>query len=737
MSLAGCGSALEDVATVNTLRYNEVSYTSDVTESGIVAENAAWQLMWDDENKRVHFIEKATGNMWGTTPKEACEVALNEDGMPVKNHVQVESAVHVFYQNTTNMVEESALSYSDAVRDGDVYAIKIDNGLRVVYDFTAFSIMVPVDYVIEEDRFTVSVDPTKVADDGENVATGVAIAPFMCGVKNGATDSWMFIPDGSGSIVAPNDVATVGDTGMLPVYGRDLSIQDYAYVAKRQQVLMPVYGVKKGDSALLAVIEGGEECASINWNVGSVNIKYSSVYPTFAFRGYNEIVPPKGYSTPAAYIRVFADYVNPEVVSVAYYPLSGDKANITGMADAYRDYLVKSSGFKKTGGDEKLVSLKYVGGVVQPDSFLGMPTTKLFPLTTTEQAGEMTAAFADKLGNDFEVNLVGFGKSGADIGVFGGGFTTDSVLGGKSGMKDLSAKMKELGVPWYMDFNLITFKEGSNGYSSSNHGAVWSNQQTAYFNPHRMLSRTADTNTRYYILGRDYLVGAAEELLEAVPSMDLQGLSLDSLSTIAYSDYQTGAYSACANMKEDAQSIFAKIKEKGYTYLADSPNLYAALCADTIADSPLYSSQFDISDYDVPFYQLVLRGYVPMSSVSLNLTADQDEALLRCIRAGVSPAYTLTYNYDNELITSDQSFIYGSSYEGNKEAILHTVDSVKSYLQSIEGATITQYDVLTADASITYFSNGVYAVVNEGNTAVQTAYGEVPAGSWITGRVAQ
>ncbi|MBE6778555.1 MAG: hypothetical protein E7541_04125 [Ruminococcaceae bacterium] len=746
ISFAGCGSSLEDAKVIDTLRYSKVTYAQNSEEisTGVVAENDTWQLEWDQKNKRVSFVEKATGNVWGQTPIESISLQPDENGIRRKNHPQVESAIQVFYQNTTNMVEESAWSYNDAVRaeraddiESGVYTMKIENGLRVVYDFYNFEIMVPVDYKLEGDRFTVSVDPTKIADNGENVATGVSIAPFMCGVKNGAEDSWIFMPDGAGTIIEPNDVDTVGDTGSLPVYGRDLIIQNYAFMSKRQQVTMPVYGVKKGDKALLAVIEGGAESAAINWNVGSENIRYSSVYASFAFRGYNEVVPPRGYSTPAAYIRIFADYINPEVISVAYYALSGDKANINGMAETYRNYLIKKGELKKVNTEEKRVALKYIGGVVQPDSLLGLPSSKLFPMTTTEQAGEMTAAFAEKLGTDFYVDLVGFGESGADIGTYAGGFTTAGKLGGESGMLSLSAKMKELKVPWFMDFNLITFTDGSNGYTVDNHGAVWSNQQTAYFNPHRVLSRMTNNDVRYYLMGRDYLVGAAEELMEEFPSMGLQGISYDSLSSVVYSDYQTGAYSACANMIEDALSIINKTKEKGHTYLADAPNVYAAVNADTILDAPLYSSLFDFSDYDVPFYQLVLRGYVPMNSVSINLTADEEDALLRCVRAGIAPSYTLTYNYDKELITSEHTFIYGSSYEGNKGKILDTADTLKGYLESIEGATITGYDVISDDVSVTRYSNGVYAVVNLGDTEAQTDYGKVPADSWITGRVAE
>ncbi len=737
ITAAGCGSNGTDETVIDTLNYSDVSYDSDVNESGTVAENDTWELIWDADTKRVHFLEKATGNMWGNVPQEVCEVTLNEQGFPVMNHAQIESAIQVFYHNPANLAEESILSYNDAVRDGEVYAIKIDNGLRVVYDFYAYEIIVPVDYVIEGDRFTVTVDPTKIADNGEQYATGVGLAPFVCGVKNGAEDSWLFLPDGTGAIIEPNTTATVGDMGSAHVYGDDLAVQNYYYTSKLEQAYMPVFGAKKGDKAILGVIESGVESASINWNIGSENIGLSTVYATFAFRGYSLTTPPRGYSGTTKYIKLMADFINPTPLSVAYYPLNGEDASITGMAEVYRNYLIEKGNLQKSDQEEKSVAFKYMGGTEQPDFFLGLPTTKLFPLTTTEQAQLMTTELAETLGNDFYVDMFGYGTSGVDTGKYGGNFQTADALGGNKGMKQLSATMDELGISWYMDFDVVSFRKGSNGYNSGNHGARWHSQQTAYFQGINALTRKAKSDDRTYIMGRGALGDAVKKLTEKASNMELQGLSLDSLSHTIYSDYRTSEYSTANKMAEDVKAIIDNVKESGYTFLADAPNDYAAGRADAIIDAPLYSSLYDFTDYDVPFYQMVLRGYVPMNSVSINLCGDEADALLRCVRAGISPSYTLTYNYDNELITSVQSFIFGSSFEGNKERILESVDSVKNYLESIKGATIAEYENITDDVTVTTFSNGVYAVVNTGETAVSTAYGEVPADSWITGRVAQ
>ncbi len=733
ITAAGCaGSTPDDV--VDTKRYDDVSYESEPIADGVVFENDMWQLVWDDTNKAVKFVEKATGNVWSNAPEEFLDPSYEG-----RRNALIDSPVHVYYHYPNNMAEEVITFSKNMLKnyEGDIYTQKLDNGLRVVYDFLSNSIAVAVDYTLEGDHFTISVDPTLIADDGVNFVSAVAVAPFICGVQNGAEDSWIFIPDGTGAIVEPNNVSTIGDVNvadnLVPFYGADLTVQKYYNSSVTQQLSMPVIGVKKGDKALVSIIDEGAQASSLAWRVGGTNVNFSTVYSVFRFRGYSLVPPPPGYPTIAAYVKIFEHYINPDPLKIDYYALNGEDASIAGMAKTYRDYLIKNSGLKKSTAAEKAVALKYIGGVTQPDFFLGLPTTKMFPLTTTDQAATMTAEFAETLGKDFYVDLVGFGKSGMDIGEYAGGYTVAKEMGGEKGLTKFADTMTELGLDWYMDFDLISFKESSNGYSSAKNGVRWMDGQTAYFTGFNSVMLSRNESSRYYILGRKDLIGAADKLIDKATELKLKGVSLGTVSNTIYSDFDTADTVMCRGMQKDVATILGNVDKAGYAHLANAANDYAVIGSDAVIDAPLYSSNFDISDKDVPFYQMVFRGYVPMNSVSVNLCADESDALLRCISAGIAPSYTITSNYDNELITNEQTVIFGSSYEGNKDKIAATYGDIKDYLGSIKGAVVTDYEMISHDVRMTRFDNGVYVVVNFGDTAVNTAYGTVEAGGWITG----
>ena len=113
---------------------------------------------------------------------------------------------------------------------------------------------------------------------------------------------------------------------------------------------MPIFAAKKGDSAVLGVISSGAPSASINWNIGSNDIGYSTVYPSFRIRGFKNIERPENFitTTTLGNFKVFDKGILTTPVKAEYFVLSGEKASVYGMAEKYRDYLKKNSGFEKS-----------------------------------------------------------------------------------------------------------------------------------------------------------------------------------------------------------------------------------------------------------------------------------------------------------------------------------------------------------------------------------------------------
>ncbi len=734
MAVGMTGCSKENVSLTTFLSYADQYFDSDYSTSGIVCENDNWQLKWDNSKKRVSFFEKATGYTWGQIPIEAEAPQYQGNGMIKKNHPQLESVVRVIYQDPKSFDDVTAYSYTGAVQSDGVYVQKIDNGIRVTYDFIEHEFSVPVDYTICENSFKITIDPTKISEGEELKIHSVAIAPFLCGVKNDAEDSWLFIPDGSGTVIEPFKTDGVGTVGQKYVYGKDLSYQTYSNSNPTEQINMPIFGVKKGDNAILAVITSGAEAAAINWNIGSNNIGYSSVYSEFRIRGFSYIKRPENFvtTTTLGEFKIFSDGIVTKPLEIEYFALSGEKASVYGMAECYRNYLTEHSKLDKDASDEKTATFKYIGAVVQPTFILGIPTEKLFPLTTTKQALSMTEQLSEKIGNNLNIQLVGFGKTGIDIGEVAGGFTVAGKLGGAKGMKSLVTALDKMKINSFMDFDLISFEKSGSGFTKSS-AAVYHGGQVVKYTSFDTVSNAANQD-RFYILSRNSLFTASNKVNEKAKKLGLGGISYSSLSKTVYSDYSEQKTYISGGIAEDVAKIYNSTAKAGYKTLSNGANVYAAVSSNYINDVPIYSSNYKFASYDVPFYQMVFKGYRAMSSVSLNLCSDKQDALLRCVESGISPSYTLYYNFDKELVTNEHTFIFGSYYEGNKEDIISEVNSIKEYLNSVKGATITDYVRLSDMSSVTKFDNGVFTVVNFSDEEIITDYGKVPARSYITGR---
>ena len=139
----------------------------------------------------------------------------------------------------------------------------------------------------------------------------------------------------------------------------------------------------------------------------------------------------------------------------------------------------------------------------------------------------------------------------------------------------------------------------------------------------------------------------------------------------------------------------------------------------------------DAFNVDIPFYQMVFKGYVPMTSKSMNLCGNSDLQLLRAAESGIGLNYTVAKNFDTVLSTAEQNIFYNVSYDDNTEDIKNKVEKYKTYFEAIKGAAILSHKLVSEQVRETTFDNGVTVVVNYGEKVADTAFGAVEPNSYI------
>lgn len=722
VSIIGCSGGSK---IIKPYRFNENLMTNNI-ESVVAAENFKYSLSWDSENCRILLVDKTDGYVWSTIPQEFLDKENTKDmtsGIQSKmlSSITVDCVSRETYQLRT-------LYGYKAIKSGDFSVSQIENGIRITYIFREERISLQVQYLLFEDGLQIKVDPKKVAEDGsEYFIHTVSIAPFMCASKNMTEDSYLLYPSGSGALVYMDKEEDISVTYVSEVFGRDgmSDIKTWAEESNEEAVRLPVYGSKMGNRGMFAIINGNPEAASIVLEAFNKRAGYSSVYAEFALRGETNVSNQFLQSIDNS--MKYADALTTNEISVSFYPLKDVDASYSGMAEIYKEYLKNGGLVKKESTND--LTVKFLGGAMINSSFLGVPTTSFYATTTLKEAEKIANEISKATGAKLNIDLVGYGKTGMNVSEIGGGFTVASKLGGKSGLKNFYKNLKASGNNVFFDFDIIGIKKSTLAYSAKTDVAVTTTKQR-FGKVRYRLATDNDGGVDFFYISRSKLAGVADKMIKSAKSLGIDAVALDSASNITYSDYNYQKYFSKSGMSNDIVAILKKCANNKLTVMAHNANSYAAMYADLIVDVPVESSKHDAFAYDIPFYQMVFGGYVPMVSSSLNLSQDADDLLLRSIESGVGLSYTLTKNYTTAL-KSVADIYHAVSYDGLKDNIKATYDKTSAYYESIKGASITEHEILPDGLRKTVFSNGVTVYVNYGEISLDTPFGIVEPDSFI------
>lgn len=715
-------------------RFDLEAFSEKLENDFLIAENKSYELVWQSISCSVALIEKSTNKRWGTTPVTDGEPQFNALGMPIKKDPQLESAVIVKYINPDTNLEEQALSANSAVKEGRVKAKLIEKGVSVEYYFDDIEVMIPVSYVLREDSVEVSVNTENIQENSRKVAS-ISICPFWCSAQNDVDNSYLFYPSGSGALISNKSISQTGILYSSQVYGKDPVMTVNDLVVTDKAIRVPVYGAKSGDVASCAIIEESAESAIINAKVGSKATKHSAIYSEFLLRGYCPNLVNLVQGTDKQ-LNVYSSSMIKETIKIGFYPLTNQSANYSGMAAVYKDYL-KKKGFFSSKSEESFLNITFLGGKMIDKSFLGIPYKELLEATTVLEAEEILKDIKKNIKTSINVRLLGYGSKGVDNTDFVGNFTINNRLGSVSELNNLSKYCSKNNINLYFDFDLLKLKNANSGYNRFFDVAYSSLNKIANLYDYDTVTRSKIEESTYNLLSRELISDAYKKLDQKTEKWDIQGVSFSSLSSVAYSDYSvknTVKYYSKASMGADVQKILKSASEK-FNIAGEDANDYAAVMADVIYNSPTYSSKEQIFEADIPFYQMVFKGYVDLAGEEMNISSNRDMSLLKSIESGCGLNYVLISNFHNEFMDYNGYEFFGSQYSDVKNSIFSDYDLLKDYYDNINGAEILSHKILENGLREVVYDNGITLFVNYTDKKQISSLGEVLPENFTWGRV--
>jgi hypothetical protein len=214
----------------------------------------------------------------------------------------------------------------------------------------------------------------------------------------------------------------------------------------------------------------------------------------------------------------------------------------------------------------------------------------------------------------------------------------------------------------------------------------------------------------------------------------ISGISFDTLSSVVYSDYtdkENSEFYSKNGFVTVAGDVIKSAKAQNKKFMASNANVYAAAMSNIVSESPVQSDKSNIFYCDVPFYQIVFKGSVPITVQSLNLASDSKLMLLKAVESGSGLGYTVISNWDNSMIDADMPYFYNSVFEDIKDDIYANVNELSSFYDKVSGVKIAKHTIHKNGLRETLFENGVCVYVNYTKNTLNTPAGKLASYEYL------
>ncbi len=687
----------------------------------LVCENANLALYLNEENADFAIVEKSSGHIWYSNPP-----ARELDGAAGAAKMELQSQMIISTLSNKD-IYETPNSFTGSVKGGDFKIKKTANGFRISYDFEKYYVIVPMDVTLGENFVEVSVPVEEVESTGNekrnSTLMSVSLLPFF-GAGSSEDEGYFLLPDGAGSLLRFNNKKNNYDMYLQDIYGADQNYVQDIYRLVQEEASLPIYGIKKNDQAILAVITEGAGVARVNAYPNGKRTSYANVYPEFTIRGSDSLylnqVDVKVYHKDAPMAKN---------LTVRFYPVDAEQPDYSGMAKTYRQHLIKEQGLKK---QEKVSSSAFVlnllGATNRVEYPLGISWTVTKPFTTYTQAIEIAEALKEKGVNDIVISYDNALKGDIDEKRTNGP-KLERALGGKSGFKKLKKYAEENGIELFMNAELV--RHHDTGISQIFNGVKTLFNAPVIRYTYLLSTQHQDTGgPRWTFMKASKLIPFMNKYLTATVKKGLvEGLGLKSFSNNLYTDYSEDF------SRDDLIAAFKEVLSQGddlkYGILSDRASDYVIPYSSIITSVPTGSSGFDVCDESVPFYQMVLKGYVPFSVEALNQNASPNEQMLRALETGAMIQYSWAYDNIDVLKTTDLNNYFSLDYRMWLDQAAENYDKFRDVARAVADSTIDKHYAYADNVYVTVYENGVGVVVNYNDEPATFLDLEIPAKGYV------
>ncbi|WP_169082656.1 DUF5696 domain-containing protein [Paenibacillus sp. PL91] len=694
------------------------------------ADSGRLTLDYTPSTAEIIVTDTTTGAIWTSNPddREADKVAKGAKKMDLSAQLLLD---YVDDQNKPFQLN----SFTGSVKEIQPEWKTVPNGIEVTYAFQKAGFTVPVRYALSGDALSATIVTEGIKQQQKYKLVNISLLPFF-GAAGSENEGYLFVPDGSGALIHFNNGKSGYKSYNERVYGGDQSLDYPSKTDTKEAIRLPVFGMKKDDSAFIAVIHKGAYQAGITAEVSGKNNTYNNVFSYLNLLEFETNLLLEGTLNEKQVTRSSQSMTGETDYEVKYYFLNGEDADYAGMAGKYRSYLQTELGVKPVAsqaaaGKKQLPLLvDFVGGVKKKGTFLGIPYNTVEVLTSFKDA----AHAADRLQKDgianLSIRLEGWAAGGAkdEVPV---SLDAEGKLGGNKGFKALAKELDSKGIAFYPAVDPVKLYEGGNGFSKFWDAAKGISRAPVLKYDYRLSDQTKNKELKHWYLMKPASVNEAlDRFASAAAKGGLKHASLQSVGSVIYSDFRRDSQpknvtgNTWESSLETAQSHLDGL-------LFDQPNAYTFPYAQSLSDVPLFASGFDSEDEEIPFYSIAVSGLLPAYSEPINLSSMPQRYMLKLIETGTFPAFKFIANDSARLIGTEYDSLYSVDLNLLYEDMTEQYNQLNEALGELAGQAITNHEKLQDGVFRTTFASGKTAIVNYNHEKAVVGADTIPALSYL------
>ncbi|MBH5317422.1 hypothetical protein I6N90_06290 [Paenibacillus sp. GSMTC-2017] len=684
------------------------------TAFAVIAENKAFKLLADKTTAHFQIVDKSTGKLWRSYPDPE---HWAQEKVPLNWKNQLSSPITIEFVNAKNYKSSSVTS---GLADSQGYLEQFQttaDGFTVTFAFPKAEIKIPIAVSLQDGYVETRLIDSGIVE-GNLSLLNVRLYPLFGAQPSVGQDGYILLPDGSGSIIQfQQDRVLQQLTYNESVYGQDLSF--FNENTGRQRIAMPVYGLKSGDQAFVAIISEGEAFANIfAAPSGAVGL---SNWVTTEWKYRKRFFQSVSKSTGDGFYTYSGEKFITDSRATRYYPIAPEKSDYVGMAGVYRQYLIGEKGVAPLASTKKDIPL--VLDIIGADIEKGLFFDSYLKATTTDEAAELVKNIYDSGIQNLRVHYTGWQQDGYST--HGDYFPVDKRIGGNKGMKKFIDFAHSIDIPVYLTANYSLNTNGEDGFWWRRDGQ-------------RNLAGTVLEWWRHpdqepaKVVSPGFYEKVIDSDLNKFKELGADGIYYeDGIGKQVNTDFNTRYAASRSDVIDIQQRILTKSKEQVGSVVVKNANFYALDQIDYVYRlTGDYSYDVFISEA-VPFAQIVLHGLRPYSLEWSNVRDEWEEEFLRSIEYGAYPTYVLSGDKAEDLRRSYSIWYYSLNYKDWTQHISEEYRRSNEALVDVQNEYITAHRTLAPGVKETEYGGNYRVIVNYNESEFNDEGLTVPARDFV------